>query len=132
MDGFFNDQIRSNYFSGQVRQRGSGLGSLALKIGGTAFPILKKYVLPAAKRVGKQFAMDLAPELLGVMDGKSNVKKAVKRAATRTAKRQVGGGRKRKRATRSRKRKTTTSSRKSSKSSRSGKRAKYDIFTNLR
>ncbi|MEM6402225.1 MAG: hypothetical protein AAF757_18680 [Cyanobacteria bacterium P01_D01_bin.116] len=134
MDGFFNDQVRSNYFTGQVRQRGSGLGALALKIGGTAFPILKKYVLPAAKRVGKQFAMDLAPELLGVVDGSSSVKKAVKRAAKRTTKRQLGGGRKAKRPRRSKskKKRTTTSSKKSTRNSRSRKRTKYDIFSDLR
>ena len=37
------------HFSGVPRQRGRGLGALAGTIARTAFPILKRFVVPAAK-----------------------------------------------------------------------------------
>ena len=40
------------YFRGYSRQRGRGFGALAQTIGRTAIPFLRRYVVPAAKRVG--------------------------------------------------------------------------------
>ena len=40
------------YYKGIGRQRGRGFGAPAQFIGGTAIPFLKKYIVPAAKRVG--------------------------------------------------------------------------------
>ena len=43
------DSYNLPYFKGVPRQRGRGLGALARTVARTTLPILKKYVLPAAK-----------------------------------------------------------------------------------
>ena len=100
MSGSFHKQNPlNNYYRGPVRQRGSGIGSLALKVARHALPLLSKYVLPSAKRVGKDFALNLLPEVFDVVAGgggeattTSSIKKAVKRAAGKTVKKQLGIG----------------------------------------
>ena len=100
MSGSFHKQNPlNNYYRGPVRQRGSGIGSLALKVARHALPLLSKYVLPSAKRVGKDFASNLLPEVVDVVTGRggepatsSSIKKAVKRAAGKTVKKQLGTG----------------------------------------
>ena len=100
MSGSFHKQNPlNNYYRGPVRQRGSGIGSLALKVARHALPLLSKYVLPSAKRVGKDFALNLLPEVFDVVTGRggepatsSSIKKAVKRAAGKTVKKQLGTG----------------------------------------
>ena len=100
MSGSFHKQNPiNNYYRGPVRQRGSGIGSLALKGARHALPLLSKYVLPSAKRVGKDFALNLLPEVFDVVTGRggeattsSSIKKAVKRAAGKTVKKQLGTG----------------------------------------
>ena len=52
-------QPLNNNFRGPIRQRGSGVGSLTLQVASHALPFLSKYVLPSAKRVGKEFALNL-------------------------------------------------------------------------
>ena len=44
----------SLYFRGYARQRGRGFGALEQTIWRTAIPFLRRYVVPAAKRVGKK------------------------------------------------------------------------------
>ena len=100
MSGSFHKQNPlNNFYRGPVRQRGSGIGSLALKVARHALPLLSKYVLPSAKRVGKDFASNLLPEVFDVVAGgggeattTSSIKKAVKRAAGKTVKKQLGTG----------------------------------------
>ena len=100
MSGSFHKQNPlNNYYRGPVRQRGSGIGSLALKVARHALPLLSKYVLPSAKRVGKDFALNLLPEVFDVVTGRgcepatsSSIKKAVKRAAGKTVMNQLGTG----------------------------------------
>ena len=54
MDSYYTNQASAlPYFSGHYRQRGSGFGALASGIGRIALPIARKFILPAAKRVGK-------------------------------------------------------------------------------
>ena len=100
MSGSFHKQNPiNNYYRGPVRQRGSGIGSLALKVARHALPLWSKYVLPSAKRVGKDFALYLLPEVFDVVTGRggepattSSIKKAVKLAAGKTVKKQLGTG----------------------------------------
>ena len=101
MSGSFHKQNPlNNYYHGPVRQRGSGIGSLALTGARHALPLLSKYVLPSAKRVGKDFALNLLPEVFDVVTGggrgeattSSSIKKAVKRAAGKTVRKQLGIG----------------------------------------
>ena len=98
-ESFHKQNPLNNFYRGPVRQRGSGIGSLALKVARHALPLLSKYVLPSAKRVGKDFASNLLLEVFDVVTGRggepattSSIKKAVKRAAGKTVKKQLGTG----------------------------------------
>ena len=51
------------YFRGCSRQRGRGFGSLAQTIERTAIPFLRRYVVPAAKRVNADLLEIAAPEI---------------------------------------------------------------------
>ena len=48
-----SNQVEIPYYRGIGRQRGRGFGALAQVIGRTAIPFLRKYIVPAAKRVGQ-------------------------------------------------------------------------------
>lgn len=120
MGGFFQDQ--QNFFAGAPRQRGFGFGAVATKFGRAALPVLKKYIWPAAKRIGADFARQIAPELGDIIEGKTTPKRAVKRAASRTARNQVAA------VTKKRK---IISSETNSRNSRS-KKPKQDIFAKLK
>ena len=58
------------YYKGIGRQRGRGFGDLAQFIGRTAIPFLRKYILPAAKRVGANLLEFPVPEVADVVSGK--------------------------------------------------------------
>ena len=45
-------QVEIPFYRGIGRKRGRGFGALAQVIGRTANPFLRKYIVPAAKRVG--------------------------------------------------------------------------------
>ena len=49
---------------------GSGIGSLALKSARHALPLLSKYALTSAKRVGKDFALNFLPEVFDAVTGR--------------------------------------------------------------
>ena len=66
------------YYKGDGRQRGSGFGALVQVIGRTAIPILRKYIVPAAKRVGADLLEFAVPEVANVVSGKKNFKTAAK------------------------------------------------------
>ncbi len=91
MDDYYMQQAEMPYFSGASRQRGRGLGALALTVGRFALPFLKKYALPAAKRIGKDLFSFGVSEAMEVATGKKKLKDAVKSTATRTVKKQIGG-----------------------------------------
>ena len=66
------------YYKGNGRQRGRGFGALAQVIGRTAIPFLRKYIVPAAKRVGAGLLELAVPEVADVVSGKKNFKTAAK------------------------------------------------------
>ena len=66
------------YHKGIGRQRGRGFGALAQVIGRTAILFLKKYIVPAAKRVGADLLEFAVPEVADVVSGKKNFKTAAK------------------------------------------------------
>ena len=71
MDSYYTNQASTlPYFSGHYRQRGSGFGALASGIGRIALPIARKFILPAAKRVGKELLLQSTPELMDVVSKK--------------------------------------------------------------
>ena len=79
------------YFSGHYRQRVSGFGALASGIGRIALPIARKFILPAAKRVGKELLLQSVPELMDVVSKKKSPKQALKNTISNTVKKQTGG-----------------------------------------
>lgn len=110
------------YYRGVGRQRGRGFGALAQVIGRTAIPFLKKYIVPAAKRVGADMLEFAVPEVADVVRGKKNFKAAAKNVGRRTLKKQLGSG----------SRKTTIKRRViPSKTTKGYSRSRRDIFTNI-
>ena len=69
-------QIEIPYYRGVGRQRGRGFGALAQVIGRTAIPFLRKYIVPAAKRVGADLLEFSVPEIAEVVSGRKNFKTA--------------------------------------------------------
>lgn len=88
MDASFQ---RLRYY-GPSRQRGSGLGTLALSVGRAAVPLLIKYGIPAAKRIGGDFLENIMPGIADAIEGKTTMKRAISTAAKKTARKQLGGG----------------------------------------
>ena len=105
------------YYKGIGRQRGRGFGALAQVIGRTAIPFLRKYIVPAAKRVGADLLEFAVPEVADVVSGKKNFKTAAKSVGRQTLRKQLGGG----------KQKRSIPAKNLKRSSRSGR----DIFTNI-
>ena len=111
-------------FRGHARQRGRGFGALAQTLGRTAIPFIKKYIVPAAKRIGADLFEIAAPEIGEVVSGRKKLKTLAKDVGTKTVRKQLGGGKKKsKRRTR-----RTISQKSSSKISRSRK----DIFDKIK
>ena len=59
------------YIRGFSRQRGRGFGALAQTIGRTAIPFLRRYVVPASKRVGADLLDIASPEIGNTLTGKN-------------------------------------------------------------
>ena len=107
---------------------GRGFGALAQVIGRTAIPILRKYIVPAAKRVGADLLEFALPELAEVVSGRKNFKTAANKVGRQTLRKQLGSG--------SRKRKGAIGVRQASrfiptKSAKQTSRSRRDIFTNI-
>ena len=111
------------YFRGYSRQRGRGFGALAQTIvRTTAIPFLRQYVVPAAKRVGADLIELAAPEIGNVLAGRKKFKSAATDVGKKTLRKQLGGGKPRKRRI-IRKRSPKISRR---------RRTRRDIFTKLK
>ena len=122
-------QVEIPYFRAVGRQRGRGFGALAQVIGRTAIPLLRKYVVPAAKRVGADLLEFAVPEIAEVVSGRKNFKTAAKSVGKQTLRKHLGEGEGSRRRTASRKRTgrriiPTNSTKQSS-------HLRRDIFTNF-
>ena len=82
-------QVEVPYYRGVGRQRGRGFGALAQVIGRTAIPFLRKYIVPAAKRIGADLLEFAAPEIGEVISGRKSFKTAAKSVAMQTLKKQL-------------------------------------------
>ena len=92
MDSYYTNQASAlPFFSGHYRQRGSGFGALASGIGRIALPLARIFILPAAKRVGKELLLQSVPELMDVVSKKKSPKQALKNTISITVKKQTGG-----------------------------------------
>ena len=69
-------QVEIPYYRAVGKQRGRGFGALAQVIGRTAIPFLRKYIVPAAKRVGADLLEFAVPEIAQVVSGRKNFKTA--------------------------------------------------------
>ena len=85
-------QVEIPYYRGVGRQRGRGFGAIAQVIGRTAIPFLRKYVVPAAKRIGADMLEFAAPEIGEVFTGRKSFKSAAKSVGKKTLKKQLGEG----------------------------------------
>ena len=127
-------QVEIPYYRGVGRQRGRGFGALAQVIGRTAIPFLRKYIVPAAKRVGADLLEFAAPEIGEVFSGRKSFKSAAKSVGKQTLKKQLGEGEG------SRRRKGPVGVRQAgskhrriipAKSTKQSSRSRKDIFTNI-
>ena len=80
------------FYRGVGRQRGRGFGELAQVIGRTAIPFLRKYIVPAAKRVGADLLEFAVPEIAEVVSGRKTFKTAAKGVGRQTLRKQLGEG----------------------------------------
>ena len=85
-------QVEIPYYRSVGRQRRRGFGALAQVIGRTAIPFLRKYIVPAAKRVGADLLEFAVPEIAEVVSGRKNFKTAAKSVGKQTLKKQLGEG----------------------------------------
>ena len=114
-------QVEIPYYRGVGRQRGRGFGALAQVIGRTAIPFLRKYVVPAAKRIGADVLEFAAPEIGEVFSGRKSFKSAATSVGKKTLKKKLG----------ERSRKRTASRIIPTKSTKQSSRSRRDIFTNV-
>ena len=85
-------QVEIPYYRAFGRQRRRQFGALAQVIGRTAIPFLRKYIVPAAKRVGPDLLDFAAPEIGEVISGRKSFKSAAKSVGKQTLKKQLGQG----------------------------------------
>ena len=78
MDSYANQATSLLHFSGHYRQRGSGFGALAAGIGRVALPLARRFILPTAKRIGKELLKQSVPEILDVVGSEKSPKQAFK------------------------------------------------------
>ena len=111
-------QVEIPYYRAVGRQRGMGFGALAQAIGRTAIPLLRKYVVPAAKCIGADMLEFAATEIGEVISGRKSFKMAATSVGKQTLKKQLGSGGKQTRIF-------------PTKSTRQSSRSRRDIFTNI-
>ena len=118
---FASRQVEIPFSRGVGRQCGRGFGALAQVIGRTAFPFSRKYIVPAAKRVGADLLEFEVPEIAEVVHGRKNFKTATKSVGRQTLRKQLGSG----------SRKRIASRVLPTKSVKQIVRSRRDIFTNI-
>ena len=115
---FASRQVEIPYYRAVGTQRGRGLGALAQVIGRIAIPFLRKYIVPAAKRVGANLLVFAAPEIGEVISGRKSFKSAAKSVGKKTLKKQLESGNKQRRIL-------------PTKSTKQPSWSRRDIFTNI-
>ena len=125
-------EVEFPFYRGVGRQRGRGFGALEQVIGRTAIPYLRKYIVPAAKRVGADLLEIAVPEIAEVVSGRKNFKTAAKSVGRQTLRKQLGeGSRRRKGAVGGGSRKRSASRFIPTISAKQTSRPRRDIFTNI-
>ena len=128
-------EVEIPYYRGVGRRNGRGFDALAQVIGRTAIPFLRKYIVPAAKRVGADLLEFAVPESAEVVSGRKNIRSAAKSVGRQTLRKQLGEGHGSRRRTESRRtggsRKRTASRVIPTKSAKQISRSRRDNFTNI-
>ena len=83
-------QVEIPLYTGIVLQRGQRFGALAEVLGTTANPHLRKYFVPAAKRVGADLLEFAVPEISGVVSGRKKKQDTCKECAKTDYEKTVG------------------------------------------
>ena len=86
MEAYYHNQATMPHFSGHYRQRGIGFGALAMGIGRVALPLARKFIVPVAKRIGKELLVQAAPELIDIATKKKTPEQALKNTVKNTIK----------------------------------------------
>ena len=128
-------EVEILYYRCGGRQRGRGFGALAQVIGRTAIPFLRKYIVPAAKRVGADLLEFAVPEIAEVGRGRKNIKTAAKSVGRQTLRKHLGEGSRRGKGAvgvwQGGSRKRSASRIIPTKSAKQISRSRRDIFTNI-
>ena len=82
------------------QQHGREFGVLEQVIGRTTIPVLRKYIVPAPKRVGAENLEIAAPESAEVVSGRKNFKTAANSVGRQTLRKRMGSGSTKKTASR--------------------------------
>ena len=85
-------EVEIPYYRGVGQQRGRGFGALAQVVGRTAIPFLRKYIVPAAKRVGADLLEFAVPQIAEVVSGRKNFTTAAESVGRQTLRKQLGEG----------------------------------------
>ena len=94
MDAHFANQMRQKtgrtpnavVFRGPTRQYGSGgLGAFVMRMGRVAMPLIKRYVMPVARKFGTNLLSTFVPEILNVISGSKRAKTVLGEALKKTA-----------------------------------------------
>ena len=80
------------FYRGVGRQRVRGFGALAQVFERAEIPFLRKYIVPAAKRVGADLLKFAVPEIAEVVIGRKYFKTAEKNVGRQTLRKQFGEG----------------------------------------
>ena len=114
-------QIEIRFYTGVGRQRGRGFGALAQVFGRTTIPVLRKYIVPAAKRVGSDLLDFAVPKIVQFVGGRTTFRTAAKSVGRQTLRKQLC----------SRSRKRSASRIIPTKSAKQNSRSRRDMFTNI-
>ena len=114
-------QVEIPFCRGVGRLGGRGFGAPAQVVGSTAIQFLRKYLLPAAKRVGADLLEFAKPEIAEVVSGRKIIKSAAKSVGRQTLRKQLDSG----------SREKTASRVFPTKSAKQISRSRRDIFTNI-
>ena len=86
MEAYYHYQATMILFSGHYEQRSSGFGALAMSFRRVALPLARKYIVPAAKSIGKELLVQAAPEVKDIATRKKTPKQALKNTVKNTTK----------------------------------------------
>ena len=125
-------QVEIPYYRAVGRQKGRGFEAVAQFIGRTKNPFLRKFVVPAAKRVGADMLEFDVPGFGEVFSGRKSFKEVAKNVGKKTLKKQLGeGGRRRKGALGVRQGGSKHRRIIPTKSTKQSSQSRRDVFTNI-